>query len=65
VDRFADYFDRTIVFRLEASFVLQTVRVLSSGQSTPSLADSPRQLGGQSDLYTDSCQVCSIPLLLP
>jgi hypothetical protein len=38
---------------------------LSSGQSAPTPADSPRQLGGQSDLYAETCQVCSVPLLLP
>jgi hypothetical protein len=53
----ADHLDRSGVFRLEATFVLRAVRALSSGQSAPSLADSPRQPGGQSDLYADSCLV--------
>jgi hypothetical protein len=70
-DHSADCLDRTAVFRLEASLVLRIVRTylpdsprLSSGQSTPTPADSPRQLGGQSDLYAETCQVCLIPLLL-
>jgi hypothetical protein len=54
-DRLADHLDRSGVFRLEATFVLRTVRALSSGQSAPSLADSPRQLGRQSDLYANFC----------
>jgi hypothetical protein len=36
-----DHLDRDGVFRLEATFVMRTVRALSSRQSTPFLADSP------------------------
>jgi hypothetical protein len=54
---FCGLFRQNLCFWLVATFVLRTVRALSSGQSAPSLADSPRQPGGQSDLYADSCQV--------
>jgi hypothetical protein len=36
---------------------------LSSGQSAPSPADSPRQLGRHSNLYAETCHVRSVPLL--
>jgi hypothetical protein len=63
-DRSAGCLDRTTILRLEAIFVLRTVRALSPGQPAPSLADSPRLLGGRSDLYAEFGQVCSVPLLL-
>jgi hypothetical protein len=63
-DHSADCLDRSGVFRLEVTFALQIVRALSSGQFAPSPADSPRQPGGQSDRYANSCQGCSVLLLL-
>jgi hypothetical protein len=50
-------FTQRHVFAVGEDFCTADSPRLTPGQPASSLADSPRQLGGQSDLYVESCQV--------
>jgi hypothetical protein len=56
-DRSADRLDRVAVFSVGEDFCTADSPRLFFRTVCPSLADSPRQLGGQSDLYAETCQV--------